>query len=149
MVSVIPTFHLNNEIGIDALDLPIHPMQSLHGTFDLLVFDPGQFVGWAGVRDGHVEVGQSPWYEVITSWSCQTVYIERTPFAAIRTFDPWPIRFEGIVHSRLYPIAPKFVSPTSLSVAGRWFSLPKGHGLGRHAKDALTHLVGVLVKEAR
>lgn len=158
----IPTFRLKNIIDIPALDVDIHPKLSLtwHPRYDILVFDPGQMVGWAGLaslgvykdsrRAGtttHIEVGQGEWHECM-NWNAQRVFIETTPYAARRTFDPWPIRFDGAVRAKIHPTEPESCFPTNLHVSKEWFSLPRGHGLGRHAKDALTHLVAVLVREA-
>lgn len=147
---------IENIIGIPALDIEIFPLPSLAlcSAFELLVFDPGSMVGWAGVttyggtRPRCIEVGQEEWYECFR-WRADRVVVERTPFAAQRTFDVWPLYFTGAVLAKLYPQEPEFVLPTDLKVAKRWFELPRKHGLGRHAKDALTHLIGTLVKDAR
>lgn len=143
-------FHLNNIIGIDSLDLPVEPNANLYGTYELLVLDPGAMVGWAGIRGftRQIEVGQAEWHECLR-WYCEDVVIERTPFAAQRTFDVWPLYYTGAVVAKVYPREPRFVLPTDLKVAQQWYSLPRRHGLGPHAKDALTHLVGVLVKDGR
>lgn len=146
-LNTIPEFRLNNIIGIAALDSLVCPMQSLHGDFDILVLDPGEMVGWAGTRDDFILVGQGPWFECL-SWTAYTVYIEATPYAAKRTFDQWPIRYDGAVRAKIFPDFPLSVFPTNLKVARKWYSLPRGHGIGRHAKDALTHLVSVLVRES-
>lgn len=150
-MNTIPEFHLKNIIGIPALDLPVRRMESLFGSFDVLVLDPGSMVGWAGVTaapDKAILVGQDHWHECLR-WYSERVWIEETPFAARRTFDVWPIRYDGAVRAKLWPNVPNRVMPTDLTPAKQWFSLPRGHGLGRHAKDALTHLVGVLVRESR
>lgn len=161
-MKTIEGFRVENIIGIPSLDVEVYPKLSLawFPNYDILVFDPGQMVGWAGyakdtVYDNgrvlgvvsYIEVGQGHWHECL-DWKAKTVYIEMTPYAAVRTFDPWPIRFDGIVHSKLHPRSPLYVQNTDLKVGREWFKLPKGHGLGRHAKDALTHLVHVLVTKA-
>lgn len=161
------TFNLENIIGIDALDVPVRTVDKLSGDFSTLVLDPGKMVGWAGVcydeyeertasgstgyvyvGDPYIEVGQAPWHDALR-FKAERVVIERTPFASQRTFDTWPLYYTGAVIAKLYPRDVNFVLPTQLKVNQKWFKLPRGHGLGPHAKDALTHLVGVLVKDAR
>lgn len=148
-LKTIPSFQLENIIGIPALDIPVHHYQDIAARhFSRLVFDPGQMVGWAGtVDDETIYTGQGEWH-TFDEWTADEVWIEATPYAARLTFDPWPIRFDGMVRMMLYPRTPKDVFPTNLHVAKEWFKLPRGHGLGRHSKDALTHLVSVLVRES-
>lgn len=146
------TFNLDNIIGIDALDMDVCPTDSVEEwNFSLLVLDPGKMVGWAGVLESTQEslgvVGQAPWYECLDIVA-KRVVVERTPYAARRTFDPWPMYYTGMVMAKIFPNEIETVLPTSLKVNQKWFALPKKHGLGPHAKDALTHLVGVLVKDA-
>lgn len=110
-------------------------------------------VGWAGIPcldrvHPHIEVGQEAWNDSLF-WRAKQVFIESTPFAARRTFDTWPMWYTGAVIAKVYPETPKFVQPTDLKAASKWYSLPRGHSLGVHAKDALTHLVGVLVKQSQ
>jgi hypothetical protein len=153
---------LTNLIGMEVLDMPVLAQEKLttFSRFDLLVFDPGHMVGWAGVvstanyveqnRVGylqHIEVGQGHWNECL-EWVSKQVVIERTPFAARRTFDPWPLYFTGTVLAKMHPQEPSYVMPTNLKVANKWFKLPRGHGLGPHAKDALSHLVYTLVRQS-
>lgn len=148
-------FLLRNIIDIPALDVDVYPKYSLHSAtkFDILVFDPGLMVGWAGTttyggtKSAHIEAGQGNWYDCMR-FRADKVFVETTPYAAQRTFDPWPIRFDGIVRAKIFPQTPHPVFPTNLKVAKKWFALPRGCGLGRHARDALSHLVGVLVKES-
>lgn len=116
--------------------------------YDLLVLDPGRMVGWAGITNNLIECGQAEWHHAL-KWDCDAVFIESTPFAARRTFDTWPMWYTGAVIAKVYPQEVKFVQPTDLKAASKWFSLPRGHSLGVHAKDALTHLVGVLVKQSQ
>lgn len=156
---------LGNVIGIDALDMQVRPTKKLGGDFSLLVLDPGKMVGWAGVcydeyeeqygsdviyrcDDPYIEVGQAPWHDAL-SFKAERVFIERTPFAAQRTFDTWPLYYTGAIIAKLYPREPNFVLPTNLKVAQKWYELPKGHGLGLHARDALSHLIHTLVVENR
>lgn len=154
------TFRLNNIIDIDVLNVDIYPKPSLDSSlkFDILVLDPGQMVGWAGLaREGvytsggrltgkrpYIAVGQGEWHQCLR-FRAERVFVETTPYAARRTFDPWPIRFDGMVRAKIHPDEPESIYPTNLNVAKKWFSLPRSHGLGRHARDALTHLVHVLV----
>lgn len=164
-VATAPSFRLKNIIGLPVLDLDIKPRMSLttYPHYDILVFDPGQMVGFAGLCgeavyergrlthvEFHIDVGQGEWHECL-SFHAKRVFVETTPYAARRTFDPWPIRFDGMVRAILHPHGeePESVYPTNLDVARHWFELPKKHGLGRHAKDALTHLVSVLVRESQ
>lgn len=163
-VRTAPSFRLKNIIGLPVLDLDIVPRMSLSPLrYDILVFDPGQMVGWAGLEsvgiyedcrlvghEYHIDVGQGEWHECL-SFHAKRVFVETTPYAARRTFDPWPIRFDGMLRAILHRHGeePESVYPTNLDVARHWFSLPRGHGLGRHAKDALTHLVSVLVRESQ
>lgn len=111
---------------------------------ELLVFDPGQMVGWAALENEYAFVGQGAWYDC-RNYLADEIVIEATPYAAKLTFDTWPIMFEGMVRASIWPKEPLMVQPTALKAARNWYSLPRGHGLGRHAKDALTHLVGYLV----
>lgn len=146
-------FRLINEIGDSHLDLDVYRKSSL-GTYpsaEILVFDPGEMVGWARLIDmpdeynkPFIEVGQAPWWQC-RDFAAERVVIERTPYAAQRTFDPWPMYFTGIVLGKIYPREPEYVLPTGLKIAKKWYGLPRGHGLGRHAKDALSHLVYTLV----
>lgn len=154
-IDTVPAWNLKNIIGIPILDTDVHHKMSLtwFPNYEILVFDPGEMVGWAGIAKDrmsgytYIEVGQGPWHECLR-FEASTVYVESTPFAARRTFDPWPIRFDGAVRAKLHPKIPLPVSPTTLKVARKWFSLPRKHELGRHAKDALTHLIGVLAKQS-
>lgn len=118
--------------------------------WSVLVFDPGLTTGWAGydARVGIV-VGQLGWNEFAAerTWEAFRIVIERTPFAARRTFDTWPLYVTGAVLAHIHPQPVEFVLPTNLKVAKKWFDLPRGHGIGRHAKDALSHLVYTLVRD--
>lgn len=156
-LSTSSCFQLNNIIGLPMLDIDVYPAEVLtwFPRFDILVFDPGEMVGWAGVATNSldrgyrfIEVGQGPWHECLR-FEASRIFIETTPFASQRTFDTWPIRYEGAVRAKIYPKQPGSVRPTDLKVAKKWFRLPRGHGLGRHAKDALTHLIWVLVRESQ
>jgi hypothetical protein len=139
---------VENFIGAPELDYPIRKaeLRTTLSGYRILVLDPGKTVGWAGLCFGRIEVGQAPWYKCL-DFAAEQVVIERTPFAAQRTFDVWPLYYTGAVIAKMYPREPEYVLPTSLKIAQRWYKLPPGHGLGPHAKDALTHLVWVLGKE--
>lgn len=140
------SFVIENVINVPSLDMRVSPSESLEQDYDLIVLDPGEMVGWAGVRYGAIEVGQLPWHACL-GFGAYQVYIERTPFASRLTFDPWPLYYTGMVIAKLYPMEPHYVLPTNLKVAQKWFKLPRSHGLGPHAKDALAHLVYVLVRQ--
>lgn len=141
-------FNLKNIIGIESLDANVYNTTVFDGYFDRLVIDPGEMVGWAGTADGDILVGQAPWFECIhDGWNANLIYLETTPYAARRTFDPWPMRFDGIVRAKMYPHAPLPVYPMNLNVSRKWFTVPRGSGIGKHARDALTHLVHVLVTD--
>lgn len=146
-------FRITNIIAEPSLDIDIYPKSALttYPSAKILVFDPGEMVGWAALIDQpdeysqpYIEVGQAEWHQC-RNFAAERIFIERTPYAARRTFDAAPMHFTGIVLGKMHPRQPSYVLPTSLKVAARWFSLPRGHGLGPHAKDALAHLVYVMV----
>lgn len=140
------------------------PPMPISSGYEKLMIDPGEYVGWAAlVREpvyhnsrrvawwDHIECGQGMWWEMLRDRGnfhrVGQVMMESTPVAAIRTMDAWPIRVEGAVRIELFPKEPRMVMPTDLRVARKWFKLPRGHGLGKHANEALAQLLGVLVKD--